>query len=505
MEMMNMAAAVRDTRAASGVSATGISAQSVFVLFAIFTALYFPMMATLPLSIDAELTTLSPDHFYWIAQGRWGAYIVTQLFPPHLVPYFTMAIFGVCASVGYVMLLDACKMRLDWRAGVGFAVFCGFPIWSLILEFSSNTVQAGLALLCCCVALWLLVRRMGGGSRRALSIIAEIALITFAVALYQAFVFVYAALVLASLLLAPRPLDKGVRTILNACGVLAVAIVLYYVIGKAFSSFLKVTPQYVGQFMRLDVVFGDPVGTLSRTGLMALDAYAGGRTLFGQPLYAAAVVSILFAVAVVLRANAWHALLAVCMIATPFVLLFAAGGREFPPRALLGIPVAMWVMSMVAMQATARLLRAAGVLAVAIVAFQSAAAVGAYQTVRDLRSEFDRRIASEIHQEIAKLADGSPQKVDFYGGVKAFEPVLAVGLHSTAAGSFFSWDGGAPLRIFGYMHMMGYQDIVQVGSAERQALRPEYEAMPIWPKPGSVRKFQDVVLVKLSDAAGVYY
>lgn len=502
--MMNMVAAVRETQTASVRSATGISATPIFVLFAIFIAVYFPMMTVLPLSIDAEITTLSTTNFYWIAQGRWGAYVVTQLFPPHLVPYLTMAIFGAAASLGYTLVLQACGLRFDWRAGLGFAVFCGFPIWSLILEFSSNTVQVGLALLCCCSALWLLVRRMDGGDRRGLSIVAEIAIVAFAIALYQALLFVYATLVVASLLLNRRSASEGARMILHAVGVVAVAIIGYYVVGKIFSASLGVAPAYVGQFIRFDAVFGDPIGTIKRTFTMAFDAYTGDRILYGQPVYAATAVLAVFIVVVGIRLSAWHAFLAVCLLALPFALFLTAGGYTFPPRGLLAIPVAVWAMSMIAMKERHRSLRVAGTVAVCFVIFQSAAAISSAQAVRDMRTEFDRRIASEIHTAISQLADGPQQKVDFFGGVQPPQPVYGVGLHSTAAGSFFAWDGGNPARIFGYMHLLGYQDIVQLGAPERQALKPEFDGMPVWPRSGSVRRFQDVVLVKLSDTAGVY-
>lgn len=486
------------------VALASFSPRPPMVLFAVFCCIYFPMLATLPLSIDSETTILSGNHFYWISQGRWGAYLVTLLFPPHLVPYFTLALFGVAVSAAYLFLVSACRLPLNWKAIVGFAMFSSFPIWSFILEFSSNVVQVGIGIFCCCLALWLLARRLDGGDRRAVSIAVEVTFLTFAISLYQAFAFVYPALILAHLLLVSRPASQGAVAVLHAFVALLAAVIAYSVIGTAFAAALGVPPGYVGDFIRIDAVLSDPTGTLSRTLFLALDAYSGAEALYGANLYATALISVLFICAMALRASAWQAFLALGLLTVPFVFVLTAGGERFPPRALLAIPVAMWAMSMVLLAAPAKWLRVTGAVAVGLTIFQSTAAISTYQAVRQLRSEFDTRIASQIYLGIAELADSRWQKVDFYGAIEAPRPLYSVGVDSTAAGSFFAWDGGNPGRILSYMHLLGYQDLVLLGKAEREDLMPLYEKMPVWPRPGSIRRYQDTVLVKLGERAGAY-
>jgi hypothetical protein len=479
--------------------------KNISILFCIFALVYFPMLTSLPLSIDAEVTIRSESHLYWITQGRWAAYIVTFLFPPHLMPYFTLALFGIFSACAYRFLLRACDLAFDLSTIAAFPLFVGFPIWSYILEFSSNVVQVGLGLLCCCGALKLSTSPVAVKELPRSAIAAEIVLLAFAIALYQSFVFVFPALVLSWALIVSPPAKMLVRVMVRAVMTLIAAILIYYVVGKLFALAFGVAPGYVGQFLRPSLVLDNGRDVAARSLQFLLQVYSGAGAIYGSSLYATGILTVLFCFFILWRRSLRDALIALFLLSVPLTFVITAGGQDFPPRALLGIPVAIWAMAIVAMRAREKVFVVLGTAATLLVGFQSASAISGYQTVRLLRSEFDRSTAVQIYTRISEVANVSgPYKVEFFGGLKAPESIYPTGLDSSAGGSFFSWDGGNPNRILAYMWLLGYQDLTPVAPDDRLALIPEFAQMPSWPLRGSVRQSGNLVLVKLGNAPGRY-
>jgi hypothetical protein len=479
--------------------------KNIAVLLAIFGILYFPMLVSLPLSIDAEVTIKSSTHLYWITQGRWAAYIVTILFPPHLTPYFTLSVFAIFSSVSYLLVLRGCNLPYNSRTLSAFPVFVGFPIWTYILEFSSNVVQVGIGLLCCCAAMRSLSLRSLARELSWKPTVAETALITFAIALYQSFVFVFPTLMLAWAIIVAPPVKTVTRVLARALLVMLCAIVAYYVIGKLFAVAFDASPGYVGQFLRPSLLLEDAGGVSLRNLQFLVRAYSGAQGVYGTTLHATGILTALFWVALIWRRSWMDTFLAVLLLVVPLTFMIVAGGENFPPRGLLGIPVALWAMAIIVMHARQKSIILMGTVVTLLVGFQSASAISTYQTVRLLRSEFDRSTAARVYTRISDVANAAgPFTVEFFGGLKAPETIYPTGLNSSAGGSFFSWDGGNPNRILAYMWLLGYQDLVPVAPADRQNLIKEFASMPTWPLAGSVRSLGHVVLVKLGDEPGRY-
>ena len=461
------------------------------------------MLTSLPLSTDAEVTTMSQDHYYWLVSGRWAAYLITITFPPHLVPYLTLAIFGACAAVAYRLLLSACRLEADWRAYLTFPIFCGFPIWMFILEFSSNAAHSGVALLLTTASVWLMSERFQR-KRPVVRAVCELALLTVAVSIYQAFALVYGTLLIAWLLLRADGGRWRMWEIYQAVAVLASACVLSGAIGRLFNYLFGVPPGYLDQFIRLDLLLGAPMEAIRNTLDTMVQAYAGSSYYYGANLSVAGAVVIAAILAVLLQRSAWSAFLLLSLLVAPFGFLVLAGGVGFPPRALLAIPVAMWAMSMVLLKTrrTAQPIWAAVIVALAV---QSVAMISSYEAVRRLRSDRDTKAAAQIYYRASELVEaGQPKKIDFFGAMTNPEPLYPVNPYSTAGASLFSWDTGIQARMFAYLKILGYKDLVALKKPEREAMIPEFEGMPTWPAAGSVKLVDGVVLVKLGAVAGRY-
>jgi hypothetical protein len=113
----------------------------------------------------------------------------------------------------------------------------------------------------------------------------------------------------------------------------------------------------------------------------------------------------------------------------------------------------------------------------------------------------DLLLAGEIHAEIMRVRgsadDGGPIYVNFRGA-RGFDSVYPSLKTATTGASFFQWDGGNTGRITVYMNLVGYDRLRIFPEEPPGAFDHEYAQMPVWPAPGSVRRYGNVYLVKLS-------
>ncbi len=481
--------------------------NAVAKLWLIFLALYFPMMTVLPLSIDAERMAVSQNFSIWIGQGRWASYLFSMyLLPPPVIPYFSLALFGLVSACAYYLLLDACRLPLTGREFIGFSIFSGFPIWSFLLEFPTNSALAGIALLLCSVSVYLLSIYVSSSQKfKFTCYLFQIVTLTFSIGVYQTFVFVYLTMVLAVALLNPNFSDRSrlFYFLAQASIVMIVSVILYYAMQKVSLWYFKFETAYIGSFFRLDLLLSEPLMVAKRTLSELFAIYTGSSRIFGTAITCVSFIMLLAIVRVLLERSPLEILLFVGLLLAPFGMAVVAGGA-LPHRALIGVPTAVWAAAMVATRFHSAPLRLSAIIAVAILGFQSSALLSQYQAERLFVAEFDRSTAAQIYSRIAAISDvQEDQAVDFYGQLSG-PKVYPVGQTSTASASFFSWDNGNPWRMLDYMSLLGYAHLKLISNSERERMKPIFETMPPWPSSGSVRKLGSVVLIKLSNVPGYY-
>jgi hypothetical protein len=432
------------------------------------------------------------------------SFLLSQyILPPPVVPYFPVAFFGLCAAFSYILLVSACRIAFDFRAVISFAVFAAFPVWSCLLEFPTNTETAGMALVFCAAAIFLLgavVKK----TRRAMAwlVVAQVVAVTCAVGTYQAFILVYVAMALCVVYMAV-PREGQIRSVLLVACVCLVSVALDLVVQQAFLAAMHSRLAYVDQFFRPDLLLASPVQVLRHFIANVAQTYMGSRLFFGVSLWAAPILVVLAILSVLEKRSALAALLFFGVLAVPFVLVVVAG-QMMPMRTMLALPSALWLCSVLATSARQAFLRWVGIAATLLLGLQSAAAISQYQAERELAAKFDQRLASAIYERISQVADlRKPQLVELFGAVER-KPIYRVPFGSSAGGTFFHWDGGNPNRMLAYMQVTGYQNLVLVPNQRRLQLKGQFAGMPSWPAPGSVRKVDDVVLVKLGDQPGYY-
>ena len=84
-------------------------------------------------------------------------------------------------------------------------------------------------------------------------------------------------------------------------------------------------------------------------------------------------------------------------------------------------------------------------------------------------------------------------------GELAFDSIYPAVWTGTTGASFFEWDDGNPHRMLSYMSLVGdlrYRYFQEPAPGEFAAV---YARMPVWPAEGSVQRYKQGYLVKLSE------
>lgn len=497
---------------------------SVGVLILIFVVCYAYELTNFNFSIDEEALAIAPASVM-IGLGRWMNYVVwTFLWPQPVTPFGPFLLFGLFGSIGYVVLLRAFDISAPAPAHFAlFPIFIAFPVWFAQVEFSTNVIGDGVALLACCGAVLLsktLLSRPDGLKKGRLvsDTLFALALCTVAVGIYQSFVFLYMVLgfALALYLFEKREAISVSTFAKGVCVVVIIGIVAFcvsFIISKIMMVvYNQPLNSYAQTFFKLDELIDHPLDVLSKTVNQIPFIYFMAWSEFGHASIAFAAI-IFFGAAILLVKRHSGAFGARTLVSLVSLFLIAAApfgfhpflGGDLPVRAFVAAPAVVWLFLFLPLHLNRSPKAQRFVLILSAVAFIQIVYV---QSIVQARAwtvqKFDLLLAASIHDRIVAVlgpAAGARRiKVDFFGMRQPETIYPSVYLTSSGA-SFFEWDAGNPVRIVGYMNMIGFRDLVVASPQERQTLTPQYAEMPIWPAPGSVRVLGDVVLVRLSEKA----
>jgi hypothetical protein len=502
----------------------GFSLRETGVFIVYGAVLYIYFLSTFSLSIDDEMAALRQDPSVWVSQGRWFVYLIERfIFPQASIPFAPYLLLVVSMALSYSLLLRAHRYTLGWKEYLTFPIFCAFPVWWFISEFSSNVPALAFGLLFVCLSIYLLFAAGGdqylsvnGGG---LSNVGVVVLLACAIAAYQSLILVF--ITMAFGVMTVRVLRDGegscvffrcvVAKFLVVCALALAAVVLYFLINAIAQYYIVADSGYTSNFVDRAAILEDPIGVLLKVLSESLLIYSGSAVRYGA--------EILFSSACILVATVfllWYGRrriflilpLWVGVLASPFALDFMAGGHPVPMRTMIALAYVYWLASIILLSHRRSLLVIlAGALVVAY-EIQVMSVNSQYIASTTITQSRDRMLAEEIYQRIGVLGgrfdQNPPPKIDVYGS-KESSNVYANGWSSTMQGSFFAWDGGNLRRMLYYFEVMGYGKLPFLDQAERIPLTPIFEEMPIWPDAGAVKKVGDLYLVRLGKIPDVVH
>jgi hypothetical protein len=491
---------------------------ALFVLGAIAN-IYF--LSTFSPSIDDELAAVRSDADVWVSQGRYTIYLVERLlFPQPATPFAPYLFLVLCLAVAYMLLVRAHGYAVGWKTYAAFPLFVTFPTWWLISEFSANVPSTGLGFLAVVAAACLahdarsadLFKRIG--IRRALGIAVLLAL---AAGAYQSLLLVFLSMgagITLTKCLRSRASNKPlalqlVKEIAQLGLCLVAAGILYVVLSKSTQLLLGAAPAYLDDNFVHPENWKAPLWLAAAITRHAWDIYSGSASVYGAPMPIAALATILASACVLLasrRKLVLHAVILLSMLGSPFLLHVLAGPEGLPLRSMLAIPYVTWLMAMLLLTASEAWLAVAACIVFGLYQLQILNLTSQYTAAASMTQEYDRMIASDIGRRLLELEAAEQSDavilVDFYGyRDRHHHSLFPAAQTSVTKGSFFGWGKGDIKRITAYLAMLGFDRVKPLPDGLRHALTPEFQAMPIWPGPGSIKKVGPHYLVKLGSQA----
>ncbi|CAN7157841.1 glucosyltransferase domain-containing protein [Mesorhizobium sp. LjNodule214] len=474
-------------------------------LFAIFAVMYFHELASFQLSIDEELAAFRTDASVWIAQGRWGAYLIETFLIPHpVMPFLAPAVFGVCCVAAYLLVMDAIdKQELFVAEYACFAIFCGFPTWFFIVEFYSNIAAVGIGLTAIALALWLISKKdiPVASSHFFVAIAAG----GFAISIYQSFAPAILVLGIAVTVLKVRAGNDGsllndlIRTV-----VLFDGSAIVYVVGNViFKSITSIGTEYIESFFQPGFLFQHPMVVTGRVLEAMRGAYGLGHDTYGVVLWAVPPLLILGGWTLLKDLPRTKLLLlaaALVALLIPFgVHLITAG--NLPVRSLVGAPIAVWLFAYLAVTSRNTRISIASAILLGVTIFQILVIQNYRQTSSYLVDKHDMLLAASIYNRLSETPgfDAKHAYALSVFGAQPFVTNYPKPPSSTVGYSFFEWDGGNPQRIASYMKLLGYSNLNRPTLDQVDQTVARLSTMPVWPARGSLQIRNDIVLIRLGE------
>jgi hypothetical protein len=202
------------------------------------------------------------------------------------------------------------------------------------------------------------------------------------------------------------------------------------------------------------------------------------------------------------------------LTALPAALSLVAG-KDMPVRTFLGAAAVLCCLLLLAHAACAAVPLLRRVVAVlAVLAAVQGLYVNAVAQARGWAvARHDQALAAAIYGELVRQNGGGgtaqhPLRVHLSGvqpfgadarqGCDFLQRYFPIAPTTTTGASFFLERDAAFWRIVSYMNLLGYTDLEAFVPHPQETADAAYAAMPNWPAPGSVARFGDGFLVKLS-------
>ena len=450
----------------------------------------------------------------WIAQGRFGNYLFERYF---LTGKIYTSFFGdalAAALLGISVLLQCfnfyvAAQKLVHR--ISYIIFCGIAVsvpfvCGAYMVVGIYNIEISLALCLANLSVSFIFQdRTAEKSKYCYSVI----LLAACICIYQAFVPFFVTNIAACCFLWVEFAEKvNVKKvwalIIKSIAVCIVALLLYFVLNKIFiwkiggaSAYL--TDSFIGWGKGTSpvIIIKIMIGRIR-------DIVSGSSSfLLGGIIYRVTFVVFLFYVLerVVKRQEHWKlsVFLAFCSFLAPFCLNFVLGNTLFAGRTLLGLPLLLGMIWIVAVEKVSD--RICIKTAIAFTAFYlillQVQYINQYFLSDFKRYEQDQVVTAQIIGDIREACGGYTQMPIIPVGIYAYED-HGLAMHYELAGSYYTVDGGSITRIIHFMQAQGYN----VDMPTEDQIADSYQHindMPIWPVKGSVKNVNGYVIVKLSE------
>lgn len=463
----------------------------------------------LNLTVDEEFHAfLEGPLSLWIGEGRWGMYLLNKFLLPYAiiptVPLFIGLVFHLFAIL---LILDCWKIESVLEQVVCGAILLTFPTFAFIYEFSSLNFGIGIGFFCAGWSVFLFSKNKG--IRRWLVIFPA----GFAIAIYQPFALMLAAIFLVHFIIEIRSNHAWFRDLLFAAMALSLAFLFYYLVEKLFLFMHEIgdTP-YVSHYFNFSYLFEQPIKVLSESWTTIINYYSGSDHIYGIKITTLGLLLIVSLAGITIRLIEDNLLnhnfvisilLSLAVLLIPFADILFSRGMVIS-RTLVALPISIAGIFILGLPITPRIIRFFTLMLAIFSVFQFMTANNRLFSSSHLALQADRLLAVRLMDKIdeAKSKSGilDPKYVDVIGDLSRPEtqPILR---RETFGISFFELKGtgGQIYRISFFLQISGYSPLEALPELRRIEFMDAVNRMSVWPAEGSVMVVKDTVLIRFSD------
>lgn len=469
------------------------------------------------LSIDEEIDSFrkASDANAYIFVGRWGLYFLNLFFQPtSVLPYFPTIIALVCLSLSSVIFVTQTPGKLSSKL-VFSILYISNPIHSYYLAFNTSGMYYTMGLVLTTIAYLMFRYTMENRNNYLRNYSLTILLLGFSISLYQShlvFFLVFVAYFIFIESLSPEGLQRKFlwRIIQGLLFVISLSLI-FYKIGDKLTRYYFLpadlnTSIYLDNFSKwgeipekqiLINLYHETIAFLTGTGV---SGGILGLSLKSIPIIILIILIIIFSLKRSLLKNTISAIVFFALILSPFLLMFFTGVK-LPVRAMIPLTLMIALLWLIAYRQSGAILRRLMFVSALLIVTNNTWINTRFFYSSYISWQADRDIATRIIERIYQL--DPPKKNDkisvAFSGNYAHPQNELFFKSETHGASFFEWDRGEPFRISPFSKTTGVNEIKTVSLNLIKHYKSEIEAMPSWPDKGSVKLFDNIVVVKFSE------
>jgi hypothetical protein len=484
-------------------------------LVAIFT--YGYELFNFSLSIDEEIDSFrtASEAYAYIFVGRWGLYFLKLFFQPtSLIPYYPTIIALICLSASAAIFVI--RNPGKFSSGMIFSIlYISNPIHSYYLTFNTSGMYFTMGLMLTTIAYFIFKHTIENRNSYLRNYFFTILLLGFSISLYQShlvFFLVFVTYFIFIESLSPEGLQwKFLRRIILGLLVVISLSLIFYKIGDLITRFYFLpanlnTSAYLDNFSKWNELPSKQV--LSNLYLETKDFLTGtgpscgilGLSLKSIPIIILLILINVFSLKRPVLKNTISVIVFFALILSPFLLMFYTGAK-LPMRAMIPMTLMIALLWLTEYRQAGAFLRRLMFLFALLILINNTWINTRFFYATYTSWQADRDIATRIIERIYQLDPHKNQgeiKVAFSGNYAHQQNELFF-KSETHGASFFEWNPGEPYRISPFFKTTGVNEIKTVSLNLLKDYKSEIEVMPSWPDYGSVKLFDDIVVVKFSE------
>jgi len=454
------------------------------------------------LSVDSE-SIIYPD--FSLDLGRWGNNLIRyHLFKGHL-PYFTMLLGIILMSLSALELTRLFRFK-SLSAYAFCALFMSFPqmAYNLIFTMQADTVPLGL--LCGILSYSVFETSFGKffSLKGFLKLLGAATLLMFSLSMYQALLFVPVVIYIIRALQHSYSdefeLKSEVISGIHFAAFVLLGGLLYWVSVKL------ICPPIEGGY--LSSYTSGPSGNLLANFANYWATSVMGNQYYGAKIYLAVPIFGLFLLYRFVREKRFSFLrisIFLVLLVVPFLIGFFITNQYYPPRILVSTPILLAFVVVFAFEKID--FPKPALIIVALMCLINVYFITALFNSNYKIFNYDKDTARKIDMVLRTEYPDFDENVNYvyFQGCLPYERYDKIRLPKSEifGGSLFNWDNGSNPRIINFFRFsdIGYYKMIDNKEVYLK-IKDSIEPMPVWPKKGSVKMIQDVMVVKLGKEKG---